>query len=105
MDDKERQIEEMGEAREAQYALECVLVRLTEAELQRVIDYLPPRAHEHIRVTPRWDAHTMPICTCNTPVLGAPASIMGSELPRRPRYGAPALRFAPVPCRKGAERS
>src|SRR5215211_1212816 len=28
---------------------------------------------------PRWDAHTMPICTCNTPVLGAPASIMGSE--------------------------
>jgi hypothetical protein len=33
----------------------------------------------------------MPICTCNTPVLGAPASIMGSELPRRPRYVAPAL--------------
>jgi hypothetical protein len=29
---------------------------------------------------PRWDAHIMPICTCNTPVLGAPASIMGSEL-------------------------
>jgi hypothetical protein len=28
---------------------------------------------------PRWDAHTMPICTCNTPVLGAPASIIGSE--------------------------
>jgi hypothetical protein len=22
----------------------------------------------------------MPICTCNTPVLGAPASIIGSEL-------------------------
>ena len=51
MDDKEGQIEEMGEAREAQYALECVLVRLTEAELQRVIDDLPPRAREHIRVT------------------------------------------------------
>ena len=51
MDDKERQIDEMGEAREAQYALECVLVRLTEAELQRVIDDLPQRAREHIRVT------------------------------------------------------
>ena len=51
MDDKERQIDEMGEAREAQYALECVIVRLTEAELQRVIDDLPPRAREHIRAT------------------------------------------------------
>jgi hypothetical protein len=51
MDDKERQIDEMGEAREAQYALECVLVRLTEAELQRVIDDLPPRASRHIRAT------------------------------------------------------
>ena len=51
MDDKERQIDELGEAREAQYALECVLVRLTEAELQRVIDDLPKRAREHIRVT------------------------------------------------------
>ena len=51
MDDKERQIDEMGEAREAQYALECVLVRLTEAELQRVIDDLPPRARRHIRAT------------------------------------------------------
>ena len=51
MDDKERQIEELGEAREAQYALECVLVRLTEAELQRVIDDLPTRASRHIRVT------------------------------------------------------
>jgi hypothetical protein len=47
MDDKEGQIEEMGEAREAQYALECVLVRLTEAELQRVIDDLPQRAGAH----------------------------------------------------------
>ena len=51
MDDKERQIDEWGEAREAQYALECVLVRLTETELQRVIDDLPPRAREHIKVT------------------------------------------------------
>ena len=51
MDDKEWQIDEMGEAREAQYALECVLVRLTEAELQRVIDDLPPRAREYIRAT------------------------------------------------------
>jgi hypothetical protein len=40
-----------SEAREAQYALECVLVRLTEAELQRVIDDLPPRVREYIRVT------------------------------------------------------
>jgi hypothetical protein len=51
MDDKEGQIDELGEAREAQYALECVLVRLTEAERQRVIDDLPPRAREYIRVT------------------------------------------------------
>jgi hypothetical protein len=51
MDDKEGQIDEMGEASEAQYALECVLVRLTEAELQRVIDDVPRRAREHIRVT------------------------------------------------------
>jgi hypothetical protein len=51
MDDKEGQIDEWGEAREAQYALECVLVRLTEAELQRVIDDLPPRAREYIRAT------------------------------------------------------
>ena len=51
MDDKERQIDEMGASREAQYALECVLVRLTEAELQRVIDDVPPRAREYIRAT------------------------------------------------------
>jgi hypothetical protein len=51
MDDKEGQIDELGEAREAQYALECVLVQLTEAELQRVIDALPPRAREYIRAT------------------------------------------------------
>jgi len=51
MDDREGQIDEMGEAREAQYALECVLLRLTEAELERVIYDLPPRAREYIRVT------------------------------------------------------
>jgi hypothetical protein len=51
MDDKEGQIDEFGEAREAQYALECVLVRLTEAELKRAIDDLLQRAREHIRVT------------------------------------------------------
>jgi hypothetical protein len=51
MDDKEGQIDELGEARDAQYALECVLVRLTEAELQRVIDDLPQRVREYIRVT------------------------------------------------------
>jgi hypothetical protein len=51
MDDKERQIVELGVSREAQYALECVLVRLTEAELQRVIDDLPQRAREYIRAT------------------------------------------------------
>ena len=51
MDDKERQMDELGEASEAQYALECVLVRLTEAEPQRVIDELPPRARGHIRAT------------------------------------------------------
>jgi hypothetical protein len=51
MDDKERQIDEMGASREAQYALECVLFRLTEAELQRVIDDLPPHVREYIRAT------------------------------------------------------
>jgi hypothetical protein len=51
MDDKEGQIEELEEARDAQYALECVLLRLTEAELQRVIDDLPQRAREHLRAT------------------------------------------------------
>jgi hypothetical protein len=29
----------------------------------------------------------------NPPVLGAPASIIGSELPPLPRYGAPVLHF------------
>ena len=51
MDDREGQIDEMGEAREAQYALECVLLRLTETELERVIHDLPPRAREYIRVS------------------------------------------------------
>src|SRR5215210_4942812 len=37
--------------------------------------------------------------TTHPPVLGTPASIMGSELPRWLRYGTPALRFAPVLCR------
>ena len=41
----------MGEAREAQYALECVLLRLTETELERVIYDLPPRAREYFRVS------------------------------------------------------
>src|SRR5215212_2563144 len=36
----------------------------------------------------------------SSPVLGAPASIMGSELPRPPSYGAPVLRFAPPRCLK-----
>ncbi len=49
MDDLERQVDGMGE--EAQYALECVLARLTEEELRRVFDDLPPRAREHIRLT------------------------------------------------------
>jgi hypothetical protein len=56
VDDKERQIDEMGEAREAQYALECVLTQLTEAELQGVIDDLPLCARVHIRAT---TAHKM----------------------------------------------
>jgi hypothetical protein len=51
MDNKERQIEGLGASREAHYALECVLLRLTEAEPQRVIDDLPPRAREYIRAT------------------------------------------------------
>jgi hypothetical protein len=34
----------------------------------------------------------MPICTCNTPVFGAPASIVGSE---PPGYRVPTLHFAP----------
>src|SRR5215210_3548788 len=37
--------------------------------------------------------------TTHPPVLGTPAFIMGSELPRWLRYGTPALRFAPVLCR------
>ncbi|MDP8951320.1 MAG: hypothetical protein M3N18_03605 [Actinomycetota bacterium] len=49
MDDRERQIGEMEE--EAQYALECVLARMTEEELLRVFRDLPPRASEHIRLT------------------------------------------------------
>jgi hypothetical protein len=36
---------------EAQYALECVLARLTEEEMRRVFEDLPLRAREHIRLT------------------------------------------------------
>jgi hypothetical protein len=50
---------------------------------------------------PRWDAHTMPICTCNTSVFGTSASIIGLELSV---YLAPALRFAPFLCRKASPR-
>ena len=48
MDDRGRQIDEMGEA---QYALECILARLSEEEFLRVYDDLPPRAREHVRLT------------------------------------------------------
>ena len=48
---------------------------------------------------PRWDAHTT-TQRSYTPVLGAPASIIGSELPLLPLYGAPTLRFAPPGCPK-----
>jgi hypothetical protein len=36
---------------EAQYALECVLSRMQEDELRRVLESLPSRALEHIRLT------------------------------------------------------
>ncbi len=36
---------------EAQYALECVLARMTEDEMRRILGDLPPRAVEHIRLT------------------------------------------------------
>ncbi len=48
MDDRERQIDEMGEA---QYTLECILARLPEEELRRLYADLPPRAREHVRLT------------------------------------------------------
>ena len=40
-----------NETDEAQYALECVLARLSEDELRRILEDLPPRAREHIRLT------------------------------------------------------
>ena len=46
--DRDRQIDEMGEA---QYALECILARLEEGEFRRVYDDLPFRAREHVRLT------------------------------------------------------
>jgi len=46
--DKDQQIDEMGEA---QYALECVLARLSGDELRRILRDLPPRAREHVRLT------------------------------------------------------
>ncbi len=44
----DQEIDEMGDA---QYALECVLARLTEGELARILPGLPPRAYEHVRLT------------------------------------------------------
>ncbi len=44
----DQEIDDIGDA---QYALECVLARLTEGELVRILPDLPPRAHEHIRLT------------------------------------------------------
>src|SRR5215208_1385531 len=40
----------------------------------------------------RWGAHHTKY-SYNSPMLGAPASIIGSELPPLPRYGAPVLHF------------
>jgi hypothetical protein len=45
-------------------------------------------------VYPRWGGHNI-VCVARVPVLGSPASLIGSELSRN---GAPALRFAPVLC-------
>ncbi len=41
-------IDEIGEA---QYPLECVIARLSEDELRRILEDLPLRAREHIRLT------------------------------------------------------
>jgi hypothetical protein len=41
----------LSEADEAQYALECVLARLRPEELRRILEDLPERAREHIRLT------------------------------------------------------
>src|SRR5215203_397740 len=42
---------------------------------------------------PRWDGHNATEHTVTCPVLGAPASLIGSELLPLLRYGAPALHF------------
>src|SRR5215207_6319350 len=47
---------------------------------------------------PRWGGHTLCHGQLKGPVLGSPASLIGSELPPCPGYGAPTVRFAPVPC-------
>ncbi len=49
--DEPYEAEKGEEAREAQYALECVLARLSEDELRRILADLPPRAREHVRLT------------------------------------------------------
>jgi hypothetical protein len=48
----------------------------------------------------QWGGHGGPAAT--PPVLSAPASITGSEFPRCPGYGAPALRFTPPQTPKNA---
>ena len=44
----DQEIDDMGEA---QYALECVIARMTREELARILPGLPPRAYEHVRLT------------------------------------------------------
>ncbi len=46
--DRDQQIDEIVEA---QYALECVIARLSEDELRRILEDLPPRALGHVRLT------------------------------------------------------
>ena len=46
------EFEELYGRDDAQYALECVLSRMTDDELARILASLPPRrAREHIRLT------------------------------------------------------
>jgi hypothetical protein len=52
--------------------------------------------HEYPRCD---DAHNATQRTVTSRVLGSPASLIGSELPRWLRYGALTLRSAPVLCR------
>ncbi len=44
------EFEELYGRDDAQYALECVLSRMTDDELARMLASLPPRAREHIRL-------------------------------------------------------